>query len=206
MQRELANEKKLLQDETNDRNQVIQQLKDTIQEINALTVSEQKYIKKEVKARENSVKLSCTHREAQLQQEKKLLLQKIEQERLAHEKTMEFLQSQRGELEKSIQEWMLHYETDTEAKTLELEQLKTRRAQDLDKFEELVLTFETLEKIVEDDRKLRAQEAEDHKLSLKRLEAAATIQVWFRKYFAIRKAMVCFFSFAVHLDHSLTIN
>ncbi|KAJ3344931.1 hypothetical protein HDU91_007509 [Kappamyces sp. JEL0680] len=54
LQRELANEKKLIQDETNDRNQVIQQLKDTIQEINALTVSEQKYIKKEVKAHENS--------------------------------------------------------------------------------------------------------------------------------------------------------
>jgi hypothetical protein len=190
LQKELANEKKLLQDETNDRNQVIQQLKDTIQEINALTVSEQKYIKKEVKARENSVKLSCTHREAQLQQEKRILLQKIEQERLAHEKTMAFLQSQRGELEKSIQEWMMHYETDTEAKTLELEQLKTRRAQDLDKFEELVLTFESLEKIVEDDRKLRAQEAEDHKYALKRLEAAATIQFWFRKYYAIRKAAV----------------
>ena len=46
LQGELANEKKLLEDEANDRNQVIQQLKDTIQEINALTVSEQKYIKK----------------------------------------------------------------------------------------------------------------------------------------------------------------
>lgn len=190
LQKELANEKKLLQDETNDRNQVIQQLKDTIQEINSLTVSEQKYIKKEVKARENSVKLSCTHREGQLQQEKSRLLEKIEQERLAHEKTMDFLQTQRVEMEKSIQEWMIHYETDTEAKALELEQLKTRRAQDLDKFEELVLTFETLEKIVEDDRKLRTQEAEDHKLSLKKLEAAATIQVWFRKYYTIRKAMM----------------
>lgn len=186
----MANEKKLIQDETNDRNQVIQQLKDTIQEINALTVCEQKYIKKEVKAHENSVKLSCSHREAQLIAEKELLLLKIEQERNSHEKIMDFLQSQRGEMEKSIQEWMTHYETDTEAKTNELEQLKVRRAQDLDKFEELVLTFESLEKVVEDDRKLRAAEAEERKQIMEKLKAAATIQVWFRKMLAIKKMAV----------------
>ncbi|KAJ3304254.1 hypothetical protein HDV03_002991 [Kappamyces sp. JEL0829] len=190
LQRELANEKKLIQDETNDRNQVIQQLKDTIQEINALTVSEQKYIKKEVKAHENSVKLSCSHREAQLQQEKIALLDKIEQERLAHEKIMDFLQTQRGDLEKSIQEWMVHYEEDTEAKSMELEQLKARRTQDLDKFEELVLTFESLEKIVEDDRRLRAQEAEEKRINFKRNEAATTIQRWYRKYKAIRTELL----------------
>jgi hypothetical protein len=193
LQKELSNEKKLLLDEINDRNQVIQQLKDTIQEINALTVSEQKYIKKEVKARENSVKLSCSHREAQLIQEKNLLLDKIEYEKLAHEKTMDFLYNQRLELEKSIQEWMMHYETDTEAKSQELEQLKARRTQDLDKFEELVQTYESLEKIVEDDRKMRAQEAEEHKISQKRLEAAVTIQYWFRKYNAARRAAVYYF-------------
>lgn len=36
LQKQLTNEKKLLEDETNERNQVIQQLKDTIQEINSL--------------------------------------------------------------------------------------------------------------------------------------------------------------------------
>ncbi|KAJ3276772.1 Sorting nexin-3 [Terramyces sp. JEL0728] len=190
LQRELANEKKLIHDETNDRNQVIQQLKDTIQEINSLTVSEQKYIKKEVKAHENSVKLNCSQREAQLLAEKNQLLNKIKQEGAAHNKIMEFLAVQRNNLETSIQEWMVRYEEDTEAKTQELESLKVRRTQDLDKFEELVSSYESLEKIVDEDRKIRAQEAEEVRIHGNRLKAALQIQRWYRKQRRIRAQLV----------------
>ncbi|KAJ3262299.1 Sorting nexin-3 [Boothiomyces macroporosus] len=186
LQRELANEKKLIQDETNDRNQVIQQLKDTIQEINSLTVSEQKYIKKEVKAHENSVKLNCSQREAQLLAEKNLLMNKIKQESAAHSKIMEFLAMQRNTLEASIQDWMVRYEEDTEAKTQELESLKVRRTQDLDKFEELVTAYESLEKTVDEDRKTRAQEAEELRIQGNKLKAALQIQRWYRKQRRIR--------------------
>ncbi|KAJ3325120.1 Sorting nexin-3 [Boothiomyces sp. JEL0866] len=186
LQRDLANEKKLIQDETNDRNQVIQQLKDTIQEINSLTVSEQKYIKKEVKAHENSVKLNCSQKEAQLLSEKNLLINKIKQENAAHNKIMEFLAMQRNTLEASIQDWMVRYEEDTEAKTQELENLKVRRTQDLDKFEELVTAYEALEKIVDEDRKIRAQEAEELRIQGNKLKAALQIQRWYRKQRRIR--------------------
>ena len=194
--RELANEKKLIQDETNDRNQVIQQLKDTIQEINALTASEQKYTKKEVKAHENSVRLSCQHRENLLLQEKALLEKKLEQEQKAHEKIMDFLASQRTQMEKSIQEWMTKYEEDTEAKANELEQLKQRRTSDLDKFEELVSAYENLEKIVDDDKAIRAQEAEEQRMMIKRESAAITIQRWYKKFKAIRNEAVFYIDFS----------
>lgn len=190
LQKELANEKKLIQDETNDRNQVIQQLKDTIQEIDALTISEQKYIKKEVKAHENSVKLNCSFKEAQLQQEKELYLKKIEQEKLAHEKIMDFLSSERDDLERSIQEWMVHYEEDSEAKSIELENLKLKRTQDLDKFEELVASYEALEKVVDEDRRIRAQEAEDLRIMKDKNLAASKLQRWYRKQKRIRAQVV----------------
>ncbi|KAI8915817.1 hypothetical protein EDD86DRAFT_196921 [Gorgonomyces haynaldii] len=186
--RELANEKKLIQDELHDRNEVIQQLKDTIQEINALTVSEQKYIKKEVKAHENSVKLTCQHKESMLTAEKQLLEKKLEQENLAHDKIMSFLADQRGQLEMSIQDWMSKYEEDTESKSLELETLKQKRTQDLDKFEELVTAYENLEKVVDDDKAVRAAELEEQRMQMKRESAAIQIQRWYRKFKAIKVA------------------
>jgi tetrahydromethanopterin S-methyltransferase subunit A len=87
----------------NDRNQVIQQLKDTIQEINGLTNSEQKYIKKETKAHENSVKQRCITHESVLVEEKMLQLKKIQLEQQAHGQIVAFLTNQRLLLEGQIQ-------------------------------------------------------------------------------------------------------
>jgi Fe-S cluster biosynthesis and repair protein YggX len=190
LQRELANEKKLIQDETNDRNQVIQQLKDTIQEINSLTISEQKYIKKEVKAHESSVKMNCSHHESQLIEERDLLQKKLEQEELCHNKIMDFLAKQRAALEKSIQDWMISYEEDTEAKANELEALKQKRTQDLDKFEELVTNYEALEKIVEEDRKIRANEAAEESKKKEKISAAIRLQRWYKRQRRLRSQLV----------------
>ncbi|KAI9355365.1 hypothetical protein DFJ73DRAFT_825307 [Zopfochytrium polystomum] len=181
LQRELANEKRFLEDEIADRNQVIQQLKDTIQEINSLTTSEQKYIKKETKAHENSVKQRCQARELQLREEQALLNKKIEQENRAHEVIVDFLARQRRTLDSQIQDWMTKYEEDTEAKANELEALKQKRTQDLDKFEELVAAYEALEKVVEEDRQTKQREAEEKRIQQERLSACITLQRWWRR-------------------------
>ncbi|KAH6572881.1 hypothetical protein BASA60_006368 [Batrachochytrium salamandrivorans] len=181
LQLELANEKKLIQDEISDRNQVIQQLKDTIQEINALTASEQKYIKKEVKAHENSVRLQCTKKETELCEAKLLLQKRLDQEQLAHDKIVDFLGHQRRDLEGEIQKWMIKYEEDTEAKAAELEALKLQRSQDLDRFEELAVSYEALEKMVDEDKLASAKEAEDLRLQQTYSTASIKIQRWYRK-------------------------
>ncbi|KAJ3416099.1 hypothetical protein HDV05_003068 [Chytridiales sp. JEL 0842] len=181
LQKELANEKKLLEEETNDRNQVIQQLKDTIQEINGLTTSEQKYIKKETKAREASVRQRCQAREAQLLLDQQEVKKRLEQETRAHDVIVDFLTRQRKTLEGQIQDWMTKYEEDTEAKATELETLKQKRSQDLDKFEELVAAYEELEKIVEEDRQNKQREAEERRVQTERNNAAIKVQRWWRK-------------------------
>ncbi|KAI8853305.1 hypothetical protein BC829DRAFT_413822 [Chytridium lagenaria] len=181
LQKELANERKLLEEETNERNQVIQQLKDTIQEINALTNSEQKYIKKETKAHENSVKQRCQARETFLAEDQLLKNKCVSQEDRAHEKIVDYLTRQRNTLEIQIQEWMTKYEEDTEAKANELDALKQKRTQDLDKFEELVAAYEELEKIVEEDRQNKQREAEERRVMHERMSAAMAIQRWWRK-------------------------
>lgn len=187
LQRELANEERLLEEELNDRNQVIQQLKDTIQEINALTTSEQKYIKKETKAHENSVKQRCQSKESALIETRGILIKKLELEKRCNLKTVDYLTRQREIMEKQIQDWMAMYEEDTEAKTLELETLKQKRSQDLDRFEELVAAYEELEKVVEEDRVAREREAEEHRIQENRLRACTRIQRWWRKKLEAKK-------------------
>lgn len=187
LQSELANEKKLLEDEANDRNQVIQQLKDTIQEINALTISEQKYIKKEIKAHENSVRQQCQTKENGFLDIKSNLQKKIEVETRVHEKTIDFLDRQRETLEFSIQDWMTKYEEDTERKSNELEALRLNRTNDLDKFEELMIKYEELQKIVEDDRLNKERLEKEQKLLTMLNSAAKTIQRNWRKYINKRK-------------------
>ncbi|KAJ3110297.1 hypothetical protein HDU96_006740 [Phlyctochytrium bullatum] len=188
LQKELANERKLLEEETTERNNVIQQLKDTIQEINSLTNSEQKYIKKETKAHESSVKQRCQARENSLLETKALKLKCISEEERAHEKIADYLTRQRNTLEVQIQEWMTKYEEDTEAKANELDALKQKRTQDLDKFEELVAAYEDLEKIVEEDRLNKQREAEEKRVLHERLKAATGIQRWWRKQLALKIA------------------
>ncbi|KAJ3230558.1 hypothetical protein HDU81_004435 [Chytriomyces hyalinus] len=188
LQKELSNERRLLEEEVNERNQVIQQLKDTIQEINRLTNSEQKYIKKETKAHENSVKQQCQIREQELIEEKNLKSKSIQLEQRAYEQIVDFLSRQRKGLETQIQEWMVKYEEDTEAKSTELESLKQKRTTDLDKFEELVTAYEELEKIVEEDRQTKAREAEEKRVLNERIAACSKIQRWWRGCISLRKA------------------
>lgn len=190
LQKELANEKKLLEDETNDRDQVVQQLKDTIQEINVLTNSEQKYIKKETKAHENSVRQRCQHEENMLLEEKNMLEKRIEQEKKAHDKIVDFLTRQRDNLERQIQDWMAKYEEDTEAKVGELEALKQKRSQDLDKFEELLQAYEELERIVEEDKHNKLIEAERIRTEKLRAQAATKIQRWYKRKLEAKKVHI----------------
>lgn len=184
LQNELVDEQKAMDNEINERNQVIQQLKDTIQEINTITTSEQKYIKKETKAHESSVKQRYQRKENDLLEHKNTLLMKVKLERKAHDKIIDFLSKQRLALDHQIQDWMTKYEEDTERKINELESLKQKRAADLDRFEELVAKYEDLERIVEEQKQEKAREEERRQLEAAQLAAAIRTQRWWRRCLA----------------------
>jgi hypothetical protein len=146
-----------------------------------LTTSEQKYIKKETKAHEASVRQRCQAKEGQLVEDQQQTIKKLQLETRAHEVIADFLTRQRKTLEGQIQDWMAKYEEDTEAKANELEALKQKRSQDLDKFEELVAAYEELEKIVEEDRQNKQREAEERRIQTERTNAAVKVQRWWRR-------------------------
>ncbi|KXS19359.1 hypothetical protein M427DRAFT_28841 [Gonapodya prolifera JEL478] len=153
LRNDLVNERKITEEEVLDRNQVIQQLKDTIQEINVLTASEQKYVRKETKAHEAGTRVRCAAKENSLQESKAELLLSIEQEQTAHQRIVDYLSYRRRLLDDDIQAWMSKYEQDMESKSQQIDALKQQRSADLDKFEELVTLYEELLQLVEDDKK-----------------------------------------------------
>jgi len=187
LQSKLSSEKILLEEETNERNQVIQQLKDTIQEISTLTASEQKYIKKETKANEASVKGICQKEESILLEKKHLLQKKIEHEQNAHNRIVAFLERQRTELEKQIEEWMQKYEHDIENKCQQIQDVQSQLEQDTEEFENLIQKYEELETMVQEDREQQQQLEYQQKLNELRTEAARKIQRWWRRIYRNKK-------------------
>jgi hypothetical protein len=188
LQEELVDERRLLDEEGADRDQIIQQLKDTIQEVKLLTSSEQKYIKKETKAREISLRSQATRRDTVMTDDKQLLLQQIQYEQKAHQVMMEFMTAQRDELDVQIQEWMTNYEEGVENKAQELENLKQQRTQDMDRYDELAVKYETLDKQVEDMRQQKQREEEEVRHLALMVKYSTKIQRWWRRKCMERKA------------------
>jgi hypothetical protein len=60
----------------------------------------------------------------------------------------------------------------------------------LDRFEELVTQYEALEKVVEEDRKVRAQEDEEKEILRRKTAAALIVQRWYKRQKRIRDQIV----------------
>jgi hypothetical protein len=181
LQQELVSEKKSQQERATKQEETIQQLKDTLQELKQLGAQKQKYLKKELRAKEQSVKKQCAFQESLNTNQQQAYQFKMKLEERAHDSISDFLGWQRTELEKSIEEWMDRYEKDTEAKTNELESLKSHRMTDQDRYDELTLKFEEMEKKVEEARQNKAREVEQKRLDTQRYFAACKIQRWWRR-------------------------
>ncbi len=188
LQEDLIDERRLLEEENSERDQIIQQLKDTIQEVKLLTHSEQKYIKKETRAREVSIRTTSQRKETMLNEEKTALQQKIHYEQKAHQVMMEFLTAQRDELDIQIQEWMTNYEEGVERKAQELESLKLQRTQDMDRYDELAVKYEALEKQVEEERLAKQREEEHMRQMEAMIKCAVRLQRWWRRLRQSRKS------------------
>ncbi|ORZ33611.1 hypothetical protein BCR44DRAFT_1501065 [Catenaria anguillulae PL171] len=189
LHRAIADEQKQLDRDRKDRDTVISQLREAIQEIQALTASEQKYLKRATRAHESALRSQYTAREFSLMDVKQQVARDMAMEDKAHVAMADFLHRQRGVLERSIQDWMQRHEEDTEKKAAEIDALKNSRLGDVDKYEELVAKYEELERMVEEDRTKRARELEERRAQ-RALEsknrAVKLIQNWWRALMLVK--------------------
>jgi hypothetical protein len=177
--RELVEERK--RDEQS-QSEVIEKLRDDLQELRAKSVLEGKFQKKEAKAYGDANRRVYQQTEKQKQLEINNLQKRIELEMKVHEETAAFLERKHGDLQKHTEHWDSKYEGDIEEKERQLEALKSKRANDLIKLNDLKQKYLEVQQSVMKEKRLAEARAFHKMMQAKRAEAALSIQTSFRKY------------------------
>ena len=194
IQQEIETQKASHRSELEEKDAVIQQLKDAIQEIQALTNSEQKYMKRGFKSQEEARQADMNAMIKRFQRQTEDLKHRLKMEIEAHQSIMDFLSDQRGHMERNVQVWITKYEEDLESKAKELEELKIKRNEDTARCETLVLSYEELEKKVAEAKQLRAIQIEEAKKLAEQEKQAIKIQRWWKKIFEKKRVILILYS------------
>eukprot|EP00158_Paraphelidium_tribonemae_P002756 Partr_v1_DN25640_c0_g1_i2_m4854 len=163
-------------------------LADTKIELTQLIAQRQKYSQKETIAFEMGYKQQYSIEIDNASNELDSITRELEYERQAHEQMVEFLTWQREELEKSIEEVMNRFEVDLETKSKMLDDLKQKKEDTHDKYEDLQTEYDVIERTVVEEKEENARKIEGLVQGMRKLRAARKLQKWWRKVRAARKA------------------
>ncbi|XP_033637450.1 dynein regulatory complex protein 9-like isoform X2 [Asterias rubens] len=180
LQRQIQNVKVELEEEIQQRNEMIAHLKDQLQEMKAKTSMEGKYVQKDAEVAVSQVQKRCTLSEKQLRDEIELIKKKIDEEIRVNQEIEQYLKAHQAELEEKVDYWMEKYDTDVEEKTHQLEVLKASKASDLAKLQDLTKKYTDYEQVVVEDRieKEKIRRLQDQELE--ELKSTVKLQSWWR--------------------------
>ncbi|NXO64944.1 DRC9 protein, partial [Phainopepla nitens] len=180
LQKQLQDVKKQTDDDLQNRDKVINSLKNKLQEMMAKLNIENYYMKKNTELQIHQIQKKCSSAENALEKEIQNLKSKTDEEIALHRETENFLTQQYQKVKEKLEYWMEKYEKDTTAKDQELEDLRTLKAENLEtmqRFAKECLTFEATIIIdrteKEDKRKQREREALE-------LRSAVKVQAWWK--------------------------
>lgn len=91
-----------------------------------------------------------------------------------------FLRTHHTLLEEKVEHCMEKYDTDVEAKQAELDNLKSTKASDLSKLQELTQTFHEYSKVVQDDKAEKERKRKEAERELEEQKACTKLQAWWR--------------------------
>ncbi|NXA07620.1 DRC9 protein, partial [Sapayoa aenigma] len=180
LQKQLQDIKKQTEKDLQNRDKIIDHLKEKLQEETAKLNTESSYMKKNTDLQVHQTQKKCSNEENVLDKEIQELKSKTEEEIQIHMETENFLRQQYQKVEEKLEYWMDKYENDTNAKDEELDALKALKAENLEtmqKFAKECLTFE--ETIITDrseketKRKQREQDVLEQRSILK-------LQAWWK--------------------------
>jgi len=180
LQKSLVEVRKEREVEVQKRNEMIAHLKDQLQETKAKTAMESKYIKKDAEVRVACAQRKCQMTETELKDETKDLEHKLEDESRCNAEIESYLKTHHTLLEEKVEFWMDKYDTDIEAKQQELDSLKTAKAQDLARLQELTQKYQEYEKVVQEDKVEKERQRRQEERQLEQLNACTKIQSWWR--------------------------
>jgi len=180
LQKRLVEVKKEKESEIQQRNEMIAHLKDQLQETKAKTSMEGKYIKKDAEVRVANTQKKCQQSEQQLKDELEMLRHRIDEEVRVNAEIESYLKSHHQILEEKVEYWMEKYDVDVEKKQHELDVLKTSKANDLARLQELTQKYTEYEKVVIEDRIEKEKARRKAEQEEEELNAATKIQSWWR--------------------------
>uniref|UniRef100_H2ZA23 Dynein regulatory complex protein 10 n=1 Tax=Ciona savignyi TaxID=51511 RepID=H2ZA23_CIOSA len=141
LQRQLQDIKKEKELEIQQRNEMIAHLKDQLQEMKAKSNMEGKYVKKNAENQVHQNQQHCQIQEQTYKDELEELKRKVDEEVRTHVGIEEYLKKHQTMLEEKVEHWMDKYDKDVDAKQQELSTLKSSKANDLERLQELTRKY-----------------------------------------------------------------
>ncbi|XP_073784878.1 dynein regulatory complex protein 9 isoform X2 [Danio rerio] len=155
-------------------------LKDQVQDMRVRTNQQGKFVKSCAEQLVYQESKHNSYKENELEDEVKMLQEKIEEEKNVHFETEAFLKQQHANLKQKLQYWIHRYEKDMEEKEQEITALQNKRNSSQTRIQDLSKKCKDMENVVIEDRiekeHLRAQMEKEQREK----NAATKIQAWWR--------------------------
>ncbi|NXQ24853.1 DRC9 protein, partial [Alaudala cheleensis] len=180
LQKQLQDVKKEADKELQNRDKVIDCLKDKLQERTAKLNMESYYMKKSTDLQTQLTQRKCSSAEDALEKEIQNWKNKTDEEIQLHIETENFLTQQYQMVKEKLEYWMEKYNKDTAAKDQELDDLRELKVENLEtmqKFAKECLTFQTTIIIDRTDKEAKRKQREQEALELK---SAVKVQAWWK--------------------------
>ncbi|XP_053807249.1 dynein regulatory complex protein 9 isoform X2 [Vidua chalybeata] len=180
LQKQLQDVKKQTGQDLQNRDKVIDCLKDKLQEMTAKVNIESFYMKKNTALQVQLTQKKCSSAENALEKEIQNLKSKIDEEIQLHTETENFLTQQYQEVKEKLEYWIEKYKKDTAAKDEELDDLRALKAENLEtmqRFAKECLTFQATIIIDRTDKEAKRKQIEQEALELK---SAVKVQAWWK--------------------------
>ncbi|KAM4895487.1 dynein regulatory complex protein 9 [Sylvia borin] len=180
LQKQLQDVKTQADKDLQNRDKVIDCLKDKLQERMAKLNTESYYMKKNTDLQTQVTQKKCSSAENALEKEIQNLRNKTDEEIQLHMETENFLMEQYQKVKEKLEYWMEKYNKDTAAKDEELDDLRALKAENLEtmqRFAKECLTFQTTIIIDRTDKEAKRKQIEQEALELK---SAIKVQAWWK--------------------------
>ncbi|NXB81500.1 DRC9 protein, partial [Donacobius atricapilla] len=180
LQKQLQDVKKQAEKDVQNRDKVIDSLKDKLQERTAKLNTESYYMKKNTDLQIQLTQKKCTSAENALEKEIQILKCKTDEEIQLHTETENFLTQQYQKVKEKLDYWMEKYKEETTVKDEELDDLRALKAENLEtmqRFAKECLTFQATIIIDRTDKEAKRKQIEQEALELK---SAVKVQAWWK--------------------------
>ncbi|NXP18915.1 DRC9 protein, partial [Scytalopus superciliaris] len=180
LQKQLQDVKRQTEKELQNRDEIIDRLKEKLQEKTATLNTKSSYMKKHTDLQIHQTQKKCSSKQNALDKEIQKLQSKTEEENQLHTEMEKFLNQQYQMVQGKLDYWMEKYENDTNAKEEELDDLKALRAENLETMQQFAKECLTFEETIITDRTEKDTKTKQREQDALELRSILKLQAWWK--------------------------